>query len=403
MSEPTRKDILDELDIPVKEKAERLHSPQEERIIAGFEEIQNFVDDMKRIPSHGEDKGIFERLYAKRLDRLRNYEGSNELLGNLDHQGLLSGESTEIVIPDDIDRKEVLDELGVEVEDADDITNLKHVMSRSDARLVVDVATREPCPDFHEFKLLFEEAQEDIESGSRQTHPYTNYDKQINKGDFFIIGGQKAYIADTGKVFMNKAGHKDSRLRVIYDNGTENAMLMRSLKRALNKDDSGRYITDPNAGPLFTIDDEDSTGFSETAKVINETGTVYVCRSESQEPFIVSNRSIVHKIGVTRGDVKRRVADARNDPTFLMAPVQIVAEYKLYNINRKKFEEILHDFLSEARLQPELPDRFNKSVKPQEWFLVPANVIEQVIEKIQNKSITDYRYNRDTATLEKTD
>ena len=45
--------------------------PREERIIAGFEEIQRFVEKHGRGPQHGEDRDIFERLYAVRLDRLR--------------------------------------------------------------------------------------------------------------------------------------------------------------------------------------------------------------------------------------------------------------------------------------------------------------------------------------------
>ncbi|MBU2803003.1 GIY-YIG nuclease family protein, partial [Acidithiobacillus caldus] len=44
---------------------------KEERIIAGFEDIQRFVATHGRVPQHGEDRDIFERLYAVRLDRLR--------------------------------------------------------------------------------------------------------------------------------------------------------------------------------------------------------------------------------------------------------------------------------------------------------------------------------------------
>ncbi len=40
----------------------------------GFEEIQRFVEKHGRAPQHGEDRDIFERLYAVRLDRLRALE-----------------------------------------------------------------------------------------------------------------------------------------------------------------------------------------------------------------------------------------------------------------------------------------------------------------------------------------
>ncbi|MGD3028796.1 GIY-YIG nuclease family protein, partial [Escherichia coli] len=63
----------------------------EERIIAGFEEIQRFTEQYGRVPQHGEDRDIFERLYAVRLDRLRNLPECRALLEPLDHQGLLAG------------------------------------------------------------------------------------------------------------------------------------------------------------------------------------------------------------------------------------------------------------------------------------------------------------------------
>ena len=46
-------------------------SPREERVIAGFEDILNFFEENGRAPKHGEDRDIFERLYAVRLDRIR--------------------------------------------------------------------------------------------------------------------------------------------------------------------------------------------------------------------------------------------------------------------------------------------------------------------------------------------
>ena len=77
--------------------------PREERIIAGFEEIQRFVEKHGRAPQHGEDRDIFERLYAVRLDRLRALEECRSLLAPLDHQGLLAGAETVAAAPVEID------------------------------------------------------------------------------------------------------------------------------------------------------------------------------------------------------------------------------------------------------------------------------------------------------------
>ncbi|MEZ4749347.1 MAG: hypothetical protein R3B54_01585 [Bdellovibrionota bacterium] len=55
-------------------------------------------------------------------------------------------------------------------------------------------------------------------------------------GDFFILGGLKVYVAAMSEEFINEYEKPDRRLRVIYDNGTESDMLLRSLQEALNKD-----------------------------------------------------------------------------------------------------------------------------------------------------------------------
>ena len=147
---------------------------------------------------------------------------------------------------------------------------------------------------------------------------------------------------------------------------------MRSLQRALHKDEAGRRITDPTAGPLFADENSESDESS---------GTIYVLRSNSKLPLVVENRDVVHKIGVTRGSVKRRIASAVDQPTFLMAEVEIAAEYKLYNIDRNKLENLIHRIFDPARLEIEIIDRFGKPVSPREWFLVPLSVVDEAVEK----------------------
>jgi T5orf172 domain len=195
-----------------------------------------------------------------------------------------------------------------------------------------------------------------------------------------------------GELFVSDYGRLDSRLRVVYDNATESDLLLRSLQRALNKDKASRRITSPDLSSLPL--------FSQVAAADDlATGYIYVLRSQSEHPFIAENRSVIHKIGVTIGDVKKRVANAKKDPTYLLADVEIVATFKLANINSKGLEAILHKFFSSARLDLELKDRFDMPVKPQEWFFVPLNVIEEVIEKIKEGTIDQFRYDLETASL----
>ena len=59
----------------------------------GFEDIVNFAKEHGRPPMHGEDRDIFERLYAVRLDRLREQPEFHALLAPFDELGLLSERS----------------------------------------------------------------------------------------------------------------------------------------------------------------------------------------------------------------------------------------------------------------------------------------------------------------------
>jgi hypothetical protein len=132
-----------------------------------------------------------------------------------------------------------------------------------------------------------------------------------------------------------------------------------------------------------------------------ETGTIYVLRSHSKHPFIKQHRDLVHKIGVTGGEVSARLSNAKADPTFLFAEVEVVATYKLININRAKLEALLHRVFSAARLDVAIPDRFGRSVKPREWFLVPLHVIDEVVARIKDQTVVDYEYSLTTAALKR--
>jgi hypothetical protein len=381
--------LLAELGVEVEEKKVATRTPREERIIAGFEEIQRFVEEHGHAPKHGEERDIFERLYAVRLDRIRELEECRSLVEPLDHQGLLAGEPVTTTEPsDDMDDDALLAELGVEAEKPA-ITELRHVRPSAEKKAAEEIANRQKCEDFERFKPLFQQVQNELDTGLRTTRPFERK-AEIAPGRFFIVGGQKAYVASMDEAFLTDQGMTDARLRVIFDNGTESNMLMRSLQRALHKDDAGRRITDPSAGPLFA---------DHTADGDEASGTIYVLRSKSELPVVKENRTVLHKIGVTNRKVERRIANAKIDATFLLADVEIVATYELYNINRTKLENLIHRIFDRARLDIEIKDRFGNPVVPREWFLVPLYAIDEAVERIKDGTIRDYAYDPSTASL----
>ena len=387
-------ELLAELGVGVDAKKAAARSPREERVIAGFEDIVKFVDEHGRAPQHGEDRDIFERLYAVRLDRIRAQPDCRELVAPLDDHGLLaaptgvSEEGAEFV-----DDESLLAELWVPPGGDSDITKLRYVKSRDEIRAAEEVANRTPCADFETFKPLFAAVRKDLEAGIREARRFGE-NPTIRLGEFFILGGQIAFIAAVPEELVTDHGHAQGRLRVIYDNGTESDNLLRSFQRALYKDEGGRRITDPGAGPLFG---------NEAASDDLQSGTIYVLRSKSDHPDVAAHRDLIHKIGVTGGAVEARIAQAATDATYMLADVEVVATYKLFNINRVKLENLLHRVFAPARLDLTIHDRFGRPVQPREWYLVPLSVIDEVVGRVRDGSVTEFEYDPKTASLRMTD
>jgi T5orf172 domain len=384
-------ELLNALGIDVAPLTASSRTLREERLIAGFEDILRFHEMHGRTPEHGDGRDIFERLYAVRLDQMRKSPDARALLSALDTPGLLTETAIASADVDAMDEDALLAELGVSTDAADarDITVLRHVRSSIERRAAEEVADRTPCEDFDRFQPLFEQVERELKSGVRKALPFGR-DASVFNGNYFIVGGLLAYVAEVGDTIKAPNGESDARLRVIYANGTESNLLRRSLQRALYKDETGRRLSDPDIGPLFG-------GEAEPDDI--ESGTIYVLRSKSSHPFVVEHRELIHKIGVTGGKVETRIAAADKDATYLLADVDIVATYKLHNLNRTRLENIFHRLFGAAQLDLTIEDRFGNPVKPREWFLVPLHVIDEAVQCIRDGSITGVSYDLTTARL----
>ena len=385
-------ELLAELGVEVEVESKSTHSPREARIIAGFEEIEAYYEKNGHLPRHGEDKDIFERIYAIRLDAILASKECLEVLSGLDRHGLLTNAAKQSnEASSELSDDELLAELGVDAEAVQGITNLTHVKSNAEKKAAEVIGSRSLCADFEKFKPLFKRVKNELKDGSRKSMRFKQ-DASIAKGEYFILNGQIAYIDQIGELTEDAYGKVDGRLRIIFDNGTESNILMRSLQKALYKDDAGRRITTFDAGPLFADSFEEDD---------IESGLIYVLRSKSDIPYIAEHRNILHKIGVTGGKVEARIADAENDATYLLAGVDVVATYKLVGINRTKLESLFHRIFASAQLDIVINDRFGKPVKPREWFVVPLNAIDEAVERIKDGSITAYVYDPSQAKLVK--
>jgi hypothetical protein len=134
-------ELLAELGVDLAPEQSGQHSAKEERIIAGFEEIERFVAEQGRLPQHGEEHDIFERLYAVRLDKLRESAECRAVLEPLDSRGLLDVQAdTSLASEAEIDDETLLISLGIDPASEQDVTQLpKKLLSELPAKTSIDL------------------------------------------------------------------------------------------------------------------------------------------------------------------------------------------------------------------------------------------------------------------------
>jgi len=283
-------------------------------------------------------------------------------------------------VPDSLD--DIFDEDDEDLPDA--VVRLRHVTPSAAREKPSHRADMFPCPDFEVFAEGFADMQKRLDAGERTARPVEDGQEIIVvEGDYFIHRGLLAYVAEKTEL-TRRGGKPDHRLRLVFSNGMENDPLMSSFRKALAADRTARWIGRPGFGRLDPEWEADR---------LELTGTIYVARSKSERPEIREIRNILHKIGVTSQDVRRRVADARNDATFLLADVDIVATYELKNLSRQKIEDLLHRFFDPARPSGlTITDRFGKKVHPREWFYVLPEHVSEAVRLIKDGTLHLYRY-----------
>lgn len=350
---------------------------EEERLLSKFTEILSFVEANERPPSNlAEDRN--ERLLAVRLQAIRKNPDHCKALEKFDEFGLLKGEPTldapeptanpqyvskgEIPSektlgnspqenpaqsakenpPDSIDEllaDPFFDDLSME---GMEIFDLKHIPKIVEVESPDYVAQRKPCLDFDEFEEAFRQCQRELRTGARKLIEFRN-EQQIEAGKFYVLRGILLLVAEIGER-VEKNGKWNARLRCIFENGTESDMFLRSLSSELYKD--GRRVTEPDENVINSMvvgPDDKQSGF------------IYVLRSLSPAPKIQAIPNL-HKIGLARQSIQGRIQNAVNEPTYLMAPVKLVASYDAYNVNLPKLESLLHRFFDQAAVIVQVTD-----------------------------------------------
>lgn len=254
------------------------------------------------------------------------------------------------------------------------------------------VAQHKRCEDFESYRPLFKKVHEELRAGQRSLIRVTKT-ASMEVGGFYIVSGQMLYLDRVDALEKAVNGTLDGRTRCIYENGTESDILLQTLRKNVVADG---YAITPKV-------EEVEQGFFSTEDIGDEdlvTGYIYVLRSLSEDLTIKSQHNL-YKIGFSTTVVEERIANAANEPTYLMAPVEIVASYKVVNLHSQRFEDMIHQILKPVQYHLTVFDHKGEEHHPKEWFVVPLNVVDAIIEKIMDGSIVDYTYNVQMGCLEK--
>jgi len=253
------------------------------------------------------------------------------------------------------------------------------------------VAQRKLCEDFAHFKPLFDQVHHDLKTGKRQLLRISKT-TSLAAGRWYIVDGQTVLLHAILEKKKAANGLPDGRTHCIYDNGTESDILLQTLRK--NVVASGYAITETK--------EETDAKFFNPKDIKGEdqvTGYIYVLRSLSENPEIKNVKNL-YKIGFSTNRVEERVANAEHEPTYLMAPVEIVSTYKIVNMHSQKFEDLVHQVLQEVNFRFKVADDKGELHEATEWYQVPLEIIDSIIQKIMNGTIIYFSYNKEQQCLE---
>ena len=340
---------------------------QDQRLVQSFEEINNFIDAMSKEPELSDD--ITECNLASRLKNIRKDTLKCDILREYDKHDLLQNIPKTLTTIDDILND---DKFGIFNTD-DDIFNLKHVKTFKERESADFIARRKSCRNFSKYEPLFIQCQADLKSGKRKLIKLSEVN--LKEKTFFVVNGLLGYLDTIFNLAKDKYSKLDGRIYTIFENGTESNMLFRSLGKIIYENGSVVTSTDENSIEEFNND------FNIITSEDKEVGFIYILKSKSIKPEIIEIENL-YKIGYSTTPIENRIKNAINEPTYLMAPVEIISIYKCYNMNPQKFEKLLHALLGDTCLNVDIYDKNSKRCTPREWFIAPLSIIEEAIQSL---------------------
>ena len=382
----TLEDIFanDQFDIlNVKSKVSTIRNA-DERLLASFDEVNDFVEKYNKEPQPNPGNISEFQLYS-RLKSIRSDIEKMQSLEEQDIHGLLKLEAKAINSLDDIFNDDSFDLLG----DDTDLFDFKHT-PKTDERMATDfVAKRKALKDFDKYESLFKDIQSDLATGKRKLVDFKM--GNLREETYYVHNGVLFLLEEINidrKDHYKKDGtrvREDGRTKCIFENGTQSNMLKRSVEKILYA--NGKVVSEN----IEQVNESFIEKFSAITDEDEAAGYIYVLRSKSKDQRIIEIDNL-YKIGYSKVEVEERIKNAEKDPTYLMAPVQIITSWKCYNMNPQKLEQLLHNFFGKSCLNVDIFDEKKRRHTPREWFIAPIEVIEQAIELIISGEVVKYSY-----------
>ena len=376
-------------------KAPQKKVTSNDRLIAGFQQIVDFAESHGRLPQKSDDReerALYNQLAgirkdSKKVKRCKPYDTAG-ILDETDNHVASEPMSVYESVPKteeqqltDIFNDPLFADVG---EDDNGLFDLPDYMQQKlqERREADYIAQRVKCEDFDRYASGFKEVHAGLKSGKYRLVKFK--EAHVKAGHYFVEDGILVYIAGMDRIEKNRHGRKNTRTRCIYENGMESGIYMQTLCKNLYH--TGYTVQDVSEIEKNYLEKE----FSINANDV-ESGMLYVLRSLSKDPEIASIHNL-YKIGFTTTPLEARIANAKNEATYLYADVKVVATWRVYNVKSSTFEALIHKLFDCVQLQVTIDGK-----KPKEWFVVPFSIIEQAVHYlIKGKSIA---YDKDIEQL----
>lgn len=384
-----------------------------------FSDINFFIDNHGRLPANDADT-LSEKVLSRQLDSIKSDSSVFKQLNHLDKHGLLTDQKNDPIAPIEavratkqheatssttqhVDSQETAsteqsttynslqdifnsDDLGIfDNVKTDIVVSDNHYKERSkqDQYDDEDIASRFKCKDFYRFEPIFTRIHKAIESGDFTKTNFSST-KNITVGSVFVLNGFVCYVADIYKAEARKNARSQERLRLIFANGTESNMLTHSLATAQYKYENSYQlqITDPE-----WVNDDLAKNFGDDRQ---PTGVIYIAQL-IETPENLEHYKNLYKVGFSKltGDV--RTKHSIRDTAFLQQPVNIIAEWQIYDADPRKVESVLHAFFYEQKVKMSSKGSDDKLYKATEWFDIPLSEIDKAINIVISGDIEKYR------------